>query len=70
MPPNLVTDNHNVEVGEIAIVFQLRLLGFERYGIFSHDSRSGLVHLLGVFERNVCAKHFVEHFSGFRSSTL
>ena len=39
-------------------------------GSFSHDSRSGLAHVLGVFEPNVCAKHFIESFSGFDLRTL
>jgi hypothetical protein len=28
-------------------------------------SGSGLAEILGVLELNVCAKHFIEHFSGF-----
>ena len=37
---------------------------------FSQDSRNGSVHALKMFTFNMCAKHFVEHFSGFRLRTL
>jgi len=37
---------------------------------FSHDSGSRLIHVLGVFKCNVCVKHLIEHFSGFRLRTL
>ena len=39
-------------------------------GSFSQDSRSGLVPILGVFKYNMCAKHFIEHFGGFRWRTF
>ena len=37
---------------------------------FSQASRSGVVHVLGVFKCNMGAKQFIEHFSGFGLRTL